>query len=310
MSARGIRTVAVVGAGLMGHGIAQEFAEHGRPVSLNDLSGRRLEQARSNIRRNLETLSMGARWDRIAARLTFTEDLRAAVQDADLVIEAITEDLDAKRRLFSDLERFCKADAILASNTSTFMPSQLAEGAERPGRMLVAHFFNPPYVVPLVEVVVGPATSEESVDAVRGILLEMGKNPVTLSKELPGFIANRLQAALLRECFAIVESGAASARDVDEVVRSSIGPRLGAAGPFEVLDTAGLDVWRAISEHLMPEIESSGEIPPGLARLVERGNYGLKTGRGVYEWTDESASDLHRRISRALRAGRRNSLDE
>ena len=310
MSARNIRTVAVVGAGLMGHGIAQEFAEHGYPISLNDLSRERLSQARSNIRRNLETLSRGDSWDRISEKLTFTQDLRAAVHDADLIIEAITEDLDAKRRVFSEIEQLCHTNAIIASNTSTFMPSQLAEAAEHPSRILVAHFFNPPYVVPLVEIVTGPATSCESVEAMRDILVRMGKNPVVLSKELPGFIANRLQAALLRECFAIVESGAASTMDVDEVVRSSIGPRLGAAGPFEVLDTAGLDIWRAISEQLMPEIESSGEIPPGLARLVERGCFGLKTGRGVYEWTDESAADLHRRISRAIRAAQHSGPDE
>lgn len=300
MSTKDIRKIAVVGAGLMGHSIAQEFAVSGYHVSLNDVSEERLDHARERIRQNLEMLGRSDEWDGVASRITLTDDLRAAVEDADLVVEAIVENLEVKLALFAELEGICRADTILASNTSTYMPSQLAEATKNPGRVIVTHYFNPPHVVPLVEVVGGRDTSPETVETVRDLLVSQGKRPVVLEKEALGFIANRLQAALLRECFALVENGVARPEDIDTVVTSSLGRRLGVAGPFEVFDAAGADVWYAICEQLMQDIESSTEVPAGIARMVERGNFGLKTGRGVYEWTEESSSDLRGRIARAV----------
>ena len=300
MSMKDIRNVAVVGAGLMGHSIAQEFAVAGCQVALNDVSEERLGHARERIRQNLEMLGRSQEVDEVESRMTFTGDLRMAVEDADLVVEAITEDLEIKRALFAELEGICREDAILASNTSTFMPSQLAEATKNPGRVLVTHYFNPPHVVPLVEVVGGRDTSPETIETVRDLLLSQGKKPVVLGTEALGFIANRLQAALLRECFALVENGVARPEDIDAVVTTSLGRRLGVAGPFEVFDAAGADVWHAIFEGLAHDIESSTEVPPGIARMVERGDFGLKTGRGVYEWSDESSAELRRRIARAV----------
>ena len=300
MSAKDIRNVAVVGSGLMGHSIAQEYAVAGCRVSLNDVSQERLDDARGRIRQNLEMLGRSDEWDGVASRITFTDDLRTAVEDADLVVEAITEDLEVKRALFTELESICREDTILASNTSTFMPSQLAEATKNPGRVLVTHYFNPPHVVPLVEVVGGRETSPETIETVRDLLVSQGKKPVVLGTEALGFIANRLQAALLRECFALVENGVAQPEDIDTVVTSSLGRRLGVAGPFEVFDAAGADVWQAIFEGLSHDIESSTEVPPGIARMVERGDFGLKTGRGVYEWTPESSAELRSRIARAV----------
>ena len=300
MSAKDIRNVSVVGAGLMGHSIAQEFAVAGCQVALNDVSEERLGHARERIRQNLEMLGRSQEVDEVESRMTFTGDLRMAVEDADLVVEAITEDLEIKRALFAELEGICREDAILASNTSTFMPSQLAEATKDPGRVLVTHYFNPPHVVPLVEVVGGRDTSPETIETVRDLLLSQGKKPVVLGTEALGFIANRLQAALLRECFALVENGVARPEDIDTVVTTSLGRRLGVAGPFEVFDAAGADVWHAIFEGLAHDIESSTEVPPGIARMVERGDFGLKTGRGVYEWSDESSAELRSRIARAV----------
>ena len=295
-----IRNVAVVGAGLMGHGIAQEFAVSGYRVSLNDMSEERLDHARERIRQNLEMLGRSDEWDGVASRITFTGDLRTAVEGADLVIEAITENLDIKRELFAELESICRADTILASNTSTFMPSQLAEATQNPGRVIVMHYFNPPHIVPLVEVVGGRDTSPETVETVRDLLISQGKKPVVLEKEVLGFIGNRLQAALLRECFALVENGVVRPEDIDTVVTTSFGRRLGVAGVFEVFDAAGADVWYAICEQVMPDLESSTEVPPAIARMAESGNFGLKTGRGVYQWPEESAIELRRRIARAV----------
>ena len=180
------------------------------------------------------------------------------------------------------------------------MPSQLAEATKNPSRVVVTHYFNPPHVVPLVEVVGGRETSSETIETVRDLLVSQGKKPVVLGTEALGFIANRLQAALLRECFSLVENGVARPEDIDTVVTTSLGRRLGVAGPFEVFDAAGADVWQAIFEGLMHDIESSTEVPPGIARMVERGDFGLKTGRGVYEWTPESSAELRSRIARAV----------
>ena len=300
MSTKDIRKIAVIGAGLMGHSIAQEFAVSGYRVSLNDMSEERLDHARERIRQNLEMLGRSDEWDGVASRITFTGDLRTAVEGADLVIEAITENLDIKRELFAELESICRADTILASNTSTFMPSQLAEATQNPGRVIVMHYFNPPHIVPLVEVVGGRDTSPETVETVRDLLISQGKKPVVLEKEVLGFIGNRLQAALLRECFALVENGVVRPEDIDTVVTTSFGRRLGVAGVFEVFDAAGADVWYAICEQVMPDLESSTEVPPAIARMAESGNFGLKTGRGVYQWPEESAIELRRRIARAV----------
>ncbi len=310
MSADDIKKIAVVGAGLMGHGIAQEFAVAGYPVSLNDIDEERLIQAQNNVRNNLKMLDRAAEIDLATERLTTTTNLSTAVGNADLIIEAISENLEVKKGLFAELDRLCHADAILASNTSTFMPSQLADATDRPAKVLVAHYFNPPYLVPLVEVVGAPATSNQTIDTVRDLLLSIGKRPVILDKESLGFIANRLQAALLRECFALVENGVASPKAIDTVVKSSIGRRLAVAGPFEVFDAAGTDVWKAISEQLMPDIESSDRVPPAMKRLAAEGKLGLKTARGVYEWTDDSAAALRGRIAHALQEIQRWDRDE
>ena len=301
MNPEDVRTVGIVGAGLMGHSIAQEFAVTGRQVFLNDVSEERLTDARERIRQNLEMLGRSQEVDEVESRMTFTGDLRTAVEDADLVVEAIVENLEVKQAMFRELESICRVDTILASNTSTYLPSQIAEATKNPERVVVMHYFNPPHVVPLVEVVGGRDTSPETVETVRALVVSQGKNPVMLKKEALGFIANRLQAALLRECFALVEDGVARPEDIDTVVRNGLGRRLGVAGPFEVFDAAGADVWHAICEQLMPDIESSTEVPPAIARMVGRGDYGLKTGRGVYEWTDESSDDLRRRIARAVK---------
>ena len=310
MSITSIKRIAVVGAGLMGHGIAQEFALAGYSVSLSDLDEERLVQARDNIENNLKMLGLTAESDLVAEKLTTAADMPVAVRDADLVIEAISENLSAKRSLFAKLDSICKPGTILASNTSTFMPSQLAEATNRPSQVLVAHYFNPPYLVPLVEVVASQTTSSATIDTVRDILISIGKKPVVLEKESLGFIANRLQAALLRECFALVENGVASPNAIDTVVKSSIGRRLAVAGPFEIFDAAGADVWNAISEQLMPDIESSSQVPPMMSKLVSDGNLGLKTGRGVHEWTDDTAAELRSRIAHFLQEMRRWDQDE
>ena len=300
-----IKRIAVVGAGLMGHGIAQEFAVAGYEVRLTDQSSEVLAKAVGRISGNLEMmtgLGMIAQ-DAIEpalGRITTHEALGDTVANADLVIEAVFEDLALKQRLFRDLDVICCPWTILASNTSTFLPSMLAAATRRPDKVVVAHYFNPPHLLPLVEVVRGEATSDETVMVVYDLMAKIGKKPALVQKEALGFIGNRIQAAILREALAIVDQGIATPEDVDIVVRNGFGRRLAVAGPFEVSEAAGLDVVARVMAQLFPAIDNSTEVSPFLAERVAQGDYGLKTGKGFFEWTPESAEALRQRIGRAL----------
>ncbi len=301
--------IAVVGAGLMGHGIAQEFALAGYQVRLHDLGDDRLRTARNDIRANLQRLSsLGlldhSRIDPALAAISVSTDLEKTVSGAELVIEAIVEDLGAKHALLRSLNGLCGGETILASNTSSFVPSRLAEAVACPDRLLVAHYFNPPYLIPLVEIVPGPDTSNETVTTMVGLLQKVGKHPVVLRKEATGFVGNRLQLALFREALAIVAQGIADPQTVDQVVRFGFGRRLAAAGPFEVFDLAGLDTILAVATQIFPELDTADPtgqlVPELLSRKVAEGDLGVKSGRGFHEWTAQKADELKSRLTRAL----------
>jgi len=212
----------------------------------------------------------------------------------------VFEDLALKQEVFRQLDALCAPEAVLASNSSTLMPSWLVPSASRGPQVLVAHYFNPPHLLPLVEIVRGPATSDESTFLVRDLLRSIGKQPVILAREVPGFIANRLQTALWREALSLVESGVATADDVDTVVRGSFGRRLAFAGPLEVVDLAGLDVISAVMRQLLPDIASSTAVSPLLADAVVRGDLGVKSGRGIYDQPAAAADELRTRMAQGL----------
>lgn len=305
MESGDIKRIAVIGAGLMGHGIAQEFALAGYDVRLHDLTEEKLQSALQGIRENLETLARTglaprSRTRGVEERIRTSTTLDDVLVEVDVVIEAVFENLELKQRIFRELDAKCPKRTILASNTSTLLPSALASGTQRPDRVLVAHYFNPPHLLPLVEVVRGPGTSDETVATLCALLKEIGKQPAIIQREVPGFIGNRLQGALLREAISIVEHGIASPEDVDIVVRNSFGRRLSAAGVFEVFELAGLDLVLAACSYLIPHLESSTEPSSLLKEKVARGELGVRTGKGFYEWTPESADALRQRIARAL----------
>lgn len=305
MKASEISTVAVIGAGLMGHGIAQEFAVAGFNVWINDTTSENLDRALSHIDRNLMMLrDAGKITDEQAAaapdRLHATTSLHEAAQQADVVVEAVFEDLDLKRRIFADLDTSAPAHAILASNSSSFMPGKLATATSRPAQVLVAHYFNPPHLLPLVELVRSAHTSDETVETMTDLYSAIGKRPAIILKEAPGFIANRLQMAIFREALHIVEAGIATPQDIDLVIRNSIGRRWSVAGVFELLELIGWDLGLAVASEIMPDLESRPEPPALLRAQVERGDLGVKTGRGFYDWTPESAEALRLRVARAL----------
>lgn len=300
-----IKRISVIGAGLMGHGIAQEFALAGYEVYLHDLSIDKLQSALKRVQENLEWLAQSglvprSKIEGVAERIKTTTIFNEALVDADIVIEAAFENLELKQQIFRDLDANCPDRTILASNTSTLVPSLLSSVTRRPDRVLVAHYYNPPYLLPLVEVVRGPKTSEDSVATLCALLKKIGKLPVIVQKEVPGFIGNRLQAALLREAISIVENGIASPEAVDIVVKNSFGRRLATSGVFESIDLAGLDLLHSALPYLLPHLESSTEPSSLLQEKVLRKELGVKTGKGFYDWTPESAELLRKRIGMAL----------
>ena len=305
MEVHNIRRIAVVGAGLMGHGIAQEFALAGYEVHLHDLSEEKLQQAIENIQANLQML-VALEWvsqeqtEPVLKNIQLHTELKDAVTEADVVIENVFENLELKQEVFHKLDKQCPERTILTSNTSTLLPSTLASVTRRPDKVLVAHYFNPPYLLPLVEIVRGAETSDKTVSAIYDLLTKVGKTPVIVQKEILGFIGNRLQAALAREALSIVERGIASPQDVDVVIKNGFGRRLAVAGYFELREIVGWDLVLAANAYLLPDLETSTEVSPLVKEKVDQGELGMKTGKGFYDWTPESAEALRRRIAQAL----------
>ncbi len=300
-----IRKIGVVGAGLMGHGIAQEFAMADYDVALHDISEEMLIQAQANMRRNLGIMAEAGMVSRQSAdsvpdAVRFSVNLSEVVGDADYIVEAITEDLPLKQRVFAEMDKLCPDHTVMASNSSTFMPSSVASATMRPDKVLVTHYFNPPHFVPLVEVVRHAGTSDSTFNTAMRLLERIGKRPVCVRKEVPGFIGNRLQFALLRECLSLVEQRVATPQDIDAVVKNSFGRRLAVAGPFEVFDAAGWDTIFAILTELAPDLDASDTASEVAAQNVRQGRLGLKSGAGFYDWSTEDGQRLRDRIAHAL----------
>lgn len=283
--------IAIIGAGLMGVGIATHFARHGHSVLLRDVSAERLSDVSAIAGSILEELSAVALFEpsqtkAVLSRITTTDAL-ADLADATLLIEAVPERLALKHALYAELESVVSPEAIIASNTSGFPPDQLAQGMGYPERLLIAHFWNPPHLIPLVELVPGEKTNPACLEKVRDVLQVMDLEVVLLMRAIPGFIGNRLQFAVLREALHIVQSGVASPEDVDRVMRASLGRRYGMVGPLEAADMGGLDTFLDIASHLMPTLAKDEEVLEVLRERVGQGRTGLRSGNGFYEWSEE-----------------------
>lgn len=305
MTIHNISHIAVIGAGLMGHGIAQEFASAGYYVRMHDVTDEQLQTARTQIEKNLDVLAENAIIEKgsipsTLQRIQTTTELATVAENADFVVEAVTENLPLKQQIFEELDAICPPHTILASNTTALMPSQIGANAKRKDQILNTHYFNPPYLIPLVELIRSPDTSDETVEATFELLTAIGKTPAIIEKEALGFVGPRLQAALIREAFAIVERGIASAETVDLVVRNSFGRRLSVAGPFEVFELAGWDLVLAAFEELYKDLNSSTDINPLLRQMVESGKFGVKSKEGFYDWTDEKVQALRDKMNQAL----------
>jgi len=297
----------------MGHGSAREGARGGFDVVVGDGGPGRIAVAIAEAAADANDLVDAgcievADIPAIIGRLSAATDLESAAADAEVVFEAVAEDLEVKRKVFARLDRAAPPTALLLSNTSSLAISEIAAACERPERVALAHWILPPHLIPAVEVAPGPKTSPATIEAVRDLLERLGKWPVVLEREMPGYLINRLQFALLREAMDLVGQGVASAEEIDRAVRGSIARRMPVMGLFGQADLAGLDVYRQIFRYLAADLSTIDGPPAALDAAVESGRTGAAAGQGFYAWTAEQRDEALRRrnaeLIRLLRADR------
>ena len=293
--------IAVIGAGLMGHGIAQVFALAGHDVTIYDSVQATLDSAKARILTNLKDLGDDLK---AAERVTPVAELAAAVREADYVVEAVLENLPLKQTLFAEIEQHVRPDTILSSNTSVIPITKIMEGLKRRERALGTHWWNPPFLVPLVEVIETQWTSPQVVDFTIKLHAAAGKKPAHVRKDVPGFIGNRLQHALWREAISLVENGICDAETVDNVIKSAFGRRLAVLGPLENADMVGTDLTLAIHQTVLPDIDGRPGPSPYLEKLVKDGKLGFKSGEGFRKWSPEQQQALRQKVLQHLKNAR------
>jgi 3-hydroxybutyryl-CoA dehydrogenase len=293
--------IAVIGAGLMGHGIAQVFALAGHDVIITDSSAQNLDTAKSRIAANLRDLGED---ESAVEKVRVCANLGNAVGEADYVVEAVLEDLPLKQKLFAEIESHVRPDTILASNTSVIPITAIMQGLARRERALGTHWWNPPFLVPLVEVIETQWTSPEVVAWTMKLHADAGKTPAHVKKDVPGFIGNRLQHALWREAISLVEQGICDAETVDSVVKASFGRRPPVLGPLENADLVGTDLTLAIHDTVLPAIDSRPEPSPYLRKLVADKKLGFKSGEGFRKWSPGEQAALRATVASHLKSMR------
>jgi 3-hydroxybutyryl-CoA dehydrogenase len=296
--------ITVVGAGLMGHGIAQIFAVHGHKVLLVDVNEDLLNSAKDRIQANLKNMrQQGVEFgqiEEIIENIYPTADIGTACEGSAFIFEAVFEDLELKQQLFADLDSLCPSNIILCSNTSVISITEIAEKAVHRERIVGTHFWNPPYLIPLVEVVRAEESADWCISKTYDLLMRVGKHPVHVHKDVPGFVGNRLQHALWREAFAIIDEGICDPATVDEVIRNGFGLRLPILGPVETADMVGLDLTLAIHNYILKYINADPTPSTTLQSKVETGELGFKTGSGFLEWSDSSIAESRERLMEYL----------
>ncbi|NLB53741.1 MAG: 3-hydroxyacyl-CoA dehydrogenase family protein [Syntrophomonadaceae bacterium] len=296
--------VVVVGAGTMGHGIAQEFAAHGYPTVLIDKNPQQIETAKTLIAGNLEVMKAEEaiteeQIENVARLLSYGTEVEKSAPQAGLIVEAIPEHPQYKQELFSQLDGLCPADTILASTTSVLNIYEFVS-VSNPERLIITHWCNPPHIIPLVEIVMGPETSEETTAKVREILTGMGKKPAVLRKCVPGFIVNRLNAALGREAGYMVAQGWVSPEDVDAAFSGNAGIKAPFEGPLELMDYIGWDIATAAGQYLYPHLCNSTDRNVFAENMVEKGWLGIKSGKGIKDYTGKTREELQNKRNRKI----------
>lgn len=300
-----MKSIAIIGAGTMGHSIALSAAWSGLSVKIFGVDAHDLETAQKGFETKLRFMADNELIDNeqvkeIAERVAFTNSLEEAVKDAEFIIEAVPENMGLKHKIYRQLEALAAKDIIIASNSSGLMPTALAEGMKHPERFVLTHFWNPAHLVPLVEIVGGEKTDEKTLQQTKALIEQMKKQAVMLKKELPGFIGNRLQFALFREAQALLDAGVASKEDIDAAVTYSIGRRLPVTGPLQTADLGGLDIFHAISDYLFEDLSTDQKPGRTLSALAANGELGTKTGSGFYEWPEAQSKAVQAKREKAL----------
>ncbi len=286
-TAKDVKRIVIAGAGTMGSSMGETFAKYGYDVTLYDIFPSALEKAGNLIRLNQETevaehVVTPEESAALLERIRYSED-KACFEGADLVVEAILEKLDVKHAFWAEISALVPENTILASNTSGLSITAIAEVVKRPERFGGMHWINPPHLIPLIEVIQGKKTDDETAAAIRDMALAVEKKPVIV-QDAPGFALNRIQLAVLRECLHIVEQGIATPEAVDDVMKYGLGMRYACLGPFEVCDLGGLDIFYNIASYLFEDLADE-KAPFGmLADRFEKGQYGVKTAAGFYDY--------------------------
>jgi 3-hydroxybutyryl-CoA dehydrogenase len=302
-----IKKIAVLGAGTMGHGIAEAFAMYGYDVNLYDISLQQLQTAKQEITEELELLaeegvisspSIAETLDRI----TLITDVRQAVTDRDYVIEAAPEILELKQKLFKELDEYCPPHTILASNTSSLpLNSMMALVSEaRKQRMIVNHWYNPGHLMPIAELSFFGNMPEEIYQEVEQLFHSIKKQTVKVLKDVPGLVANRIQQGVAREVFSIIEMGVAAPEDVDKALKFGPAFRYATTGQLEVADFGGLDIWSIVGDNLLKVMDNSQAANPLLKQKVSEGKLGIKSGEGFYKYAAGEIPNIKKKFMKKL----------
>lgn len=290
MKLEDIKKIAIAGAGVMGSSMAQSFAQYGYDVMLYDLKKEILDKSKNLIEINQKTSVEKAiltqkESDELINRISFTCE-KSDFENADLVVEAIIENLDIKHKFWSEISEIVSEEAVLTTNTSGLSISKIAEAVKFPERFCGMHWINPPHIIPLIEVINGDKTDKKTSKLVYDISKYIGKKPIMINKDAAGFVLNRFQFAILREAMHIIEQGIASKEDIDNVFKYGLGLRYACLGPLEIADLGGLDTFYNISSYLFKDLSDTKEVSKLLSELAENGEYGVKSGRGFYDYSN------------------------
>lgn len=303
MDVTDIKTIAIIGGGVMGPGIAEAFAIFGTmneyEISLHDISEDALKAADSKIRADFDKVASTGLFSsedlEIARqRIKLEKNLVKAISNVQLVIECVPEKLELKKRIFKDLDRLTPPSAILATNSSGLRITEIASVTKRPHLCIGTHFMNPPLMMPLVEIVRGEKTGQETVGIIHELITSLGKKPVIIKKDVEGYIHNRLQAALFREAMFLLDEGVISTEDLETTIQYGLGLRLPVMRAFEMVDLMGIDTIKNVLSYLYPELSRSTEPPAILDRMIEKGSLGLKSGKGFHDYSRKDVQETMR----------------
>ena len=286
-----IRRAAVIGTGTMGPGMGAVLARSGIETVLYDVSAEALERAQTGVQMAEGVLDRLEAPTADGGSVQFATELAAALDGAELVVEAVPEKLELKHEIFPRFEEHVAEDAILASNTSGIPITKIASVCAHPGRVVGMHWSNPPHLIPMIEVIPGEQTDERVVEEACDLVRRFGYHPV-VEKEVPGFVENRILYAILRECLDLVDRGIIDPEGMDLNVRWGIGYKLAVIGPMELLDMAGLDIYNAVGSYLNQDLSTSGEVSSTIRDRIAEGKLGMKTGSGIYDYTPEQIEQL------------------